>query len=650
MVALERAGIPVKRYVAYEIEENSIEVSKHNYPEIEHKGDVFKAEYTEGEFDILIGGSPCFVAGTLIRTIDGLKPIEDIKVGDKVLTHKNRFKTVTSVMNRVAPSTVVVKAENCGEIECTKEHPFYTKEMNRVHNQEMRRYERVLGEDFEWVSPEKFVKEVNASNSIKKHTYLTSVTDEIKEEVEYNGVDIDVNQFTTRHVNNLNLADKHIWYLIGRWLGDGWYSFKYKKNKKRLSGVRVCCGKHEVDEFEEKMKLTGLRYYKSEERTTYRFNIVNLELAMYLKRFGTGALNKHLASEVFYLPDDLAHAFLEGYFDADGSTKDYIHTFSTVSKELAYGIKYMVNKYFKTSCSIIKSESYNDVIEGRTVNVHDTYTGTFHSMRRKQAHYFVEDSYILAPYKSVTHLDEPKTVYNMSVEDDESYVANGLVVHNCTHWSIAKAGGNRETTSSGIGWELFMQYVRALKEAKPKYFLYENNESMSDAIKEEITKQLGVEPIMVDSADFSAQIRKRYYWTNITDAIDYIPSTAVFADIEYEHDYRVCDFSKHKATMRLNEDGTCVRWDASGKGYYSQQSRARSKDLKMNTVPHSGTDKNNIWLGGCQYRKLHPIEAERLQTLPDNYTSCISAVGKRIGMCGNGWTVDVIAKFFSYLK
>ena len=220
----------------------------------------------------------------------------------------------------------------------------------------------------------------------------------------------------------------------------------------------------------------------------------------------------------------------------------------------------------------------------------------------------------------------------------------------CQSWSQAKAGGNRETTAKGIGWELFMQYVRALREAKPKYFLYENNESMSDAIKEEITKQLGVEPIMVDSADFSAQIRKRYYWTNITDAIDYIPSTAVFADIEYEHDYRVCDFSKHKATMRLNEDGTCVRWDASGKGYYSQQSRARSKDLKMNTVPHSGTDKNNIWLGGCQYRKLHPIEAERLQTLPDNYTSCISAVGKRIGMCGNGWTVDVIAKFFSYLK
>ena len=59
MVALERAKIPVERYVAYEIDEDAIKVSEYNYPRIEHKGDVFKAQYTEGEFDLLIGGSPC---------------------------------------------------------------------------------------------------------------------------------------------------------------------------------------------------------------------------------------------------------------------------------------------------------------------------------------------------------------------------------------------------------------------------------------------------------------------------------------------------------------------------------------------------------------------------------------------------------------
>ena len=224
----------------------------------------------------------------------------------------------------------------------------------------------------------------------------------------------------------------------------------------------------------------------------------------------------------------------------------------------------------------------------------------------------------------------------------------------CTYWSIAKAGNNgekgeRETTASGLGWELFSQYVRALKEAKPKYFLYENNASMSKEIRECISKELGCEPIEIDSADFSAQHRHRLYWTNIPINMNYIPSTDVFSDIEFTHDYRVVDISKYKDTVRVNKGGSCWKWDTSGKGYYSQQSRARSKDIKMNTVPASGGDKNNIYLGNYTYRKLHPVEAERLQTLPDNYTSCIKSNVKRIGLCGNGWTVDVIAHILSFI-
>ena len=219
----------------------------------------------------------------------------------------------------------------------------------------------------------------------------------------------------------------------------------------------------------------------------------------------------------------------------------------------------------------------------------------------------------------------------------------------CTYWSIAKAGDNRETTSSGLGWELFMQYVRALREVKPKYFLYENNESMSDDIKNEITKQLGVEPIMIDSADFSAQIRKRYYWTNIPVELNYKKSDLVLNDILYEHDYNIRDFTKYKDTVKWNKENTICRYDSSGKGYYSQASRCRKTTIKSNTLTASGNDKNNIWLDDYKCRVLHPIEAERLQTLPDNYTSCLSSKVKRSEVCGNGWTVDVIAHIFSFL-
>ena len=82
----------------------------------------------------------------------------------------------------------------------------------------------------------------------------------------------------------------------------------------------------------------------------------------------------------------------------------------------------------------------------------------------------------------------------------------------CTFWSIAQSPDKRETTASGLGWELFSQYVRALNEAKPKYFLYENNKSMSKAIYKSISDTFGFEPILINSALVSAQNRNRYYW------------------------------------------------------------------------------------------------------------------------------------------
>ena len=81
----------------------------------------------------------------------------------------------------------------------------------------------------------------------------------------------------------------------------------------------------------------------------------------------------------------------------------------------------------------------------------------------------------------------------------------------CTYWSIAQTK-NRETVASGMGWELFSQYVRALHEAKPKYFIYENNKSMSKAIRDSIDRTFGFEAICINSALVSAQNRQRLYW------------------------------------------------------------------------------------------------------------------------------------------
>ena len=81
----------------------------------------------------------------------------------------------------------------------------------------------------------------------------------------------------------------------------------------------------------------------------------------------------------------------------------------------------------------------------------------------------------------------------------------------CTYWSIAQTK-NRETVASGMGWELFSQYVRALHDAKPKYFIYENNKSMSKAIRASIDETFGFEAVLINSALVSAQNRQRLYW------------------------------------------------------------------------------------------------------------------------------------------
>ena len=110
---------------------------------------------------------------------------------------------------------------------------------------------------------------------------------------------------------------------------------------------------------------------------------------------------------------------------------------------------------------------------------------------------------------------------DVTVADFTQYRGFDLLIGGspCTNWSCAKNHKAKEKKekfiNEGMGWELFKQYHRALQEAQPKYFLYENNYRISANIIEAITDMLGVEPVLIDSALVSAQRRKRLYWTNI---------------------------------------------------------------------------------------------------------------------------------------
>lgn len=222
----------------------------------------------------------------------------------------------------------------------------------------------------------------------------------------------------------------------------------------------------------------------------------------------------------------------------------------------------------------------------------------------------------------------------------------------CTYWSSARAKDTgRELTPDGIGGQLFMQYVRALKETSPKYFLYENNNSMSKAIKDFITKELGVEPIMINSSLVSAQVRRRLYWTNIPNITQPEDKEIKLIDILDKH---VDDkyYLSEKMKKYAMSSGT--------KTFYVKPEINLEKSRPLTTAPNkrSGTTTymtDDFVNGGSseRMRRLTPKEYERCQTIPEDYTRLTDHKfedSKRYKAVGNAWTVDVIVHILKNIK
>ena len=216
----------------------------------------------------------------------------------------------------------------------------------------------------------------------------------------------------------------------------------------------------------------------------------------------------------------------------------------------------------------------------------------------------------------------------------------------CTYWSIAQSSDKRETTSSGMGFELFMQYVRALRESGCRWFLYENNKSMSKDIKAEITKHLGVEPIMINSALVSAQSRERYYWTNIPGVKLPDDKHISLCDIFCTDDFKPYNggaLIREKPDLtekvdRMHMIGATNKQRSIGCRVYDLHGKAKT----LCSQAGGGGAKAGLYYVDGEVKNLRVSGAEKLQTLPVGYTKAVKPE-TGISLCGNGWTVDVIA-------
>lgn len=127
-IALKEMGITNYTYYASELDKYAIKTTQHNFPNTIQLGDVQKVKATDlPKIDLLIGGSPCFVAGTKILTTLGYKNIEDVRVGDKVLSHTGNWRQVLRTGLKENIETRIIKGQGNIGLETTDEHPFYTK-------------------------------------------------------------------------------------------------------------------------------------------------------------------------------------------------------------------------------------------------------------------------------------------------------------------------------------------------------------------------------------------------------------------------------------------------------------------------------------------------------------------------------------------
>ena len=275
--------------------------------------------------------------------------------------------------------------------------------------------------------------------------------------------------------------------------------------------------------------------------------------------------------------------------------------------------------------------------------------------------------------QSVTRYNFPNTIFlgDVTKVDFSKLKDIDIVIAGspCQDLSFAKGNGKG---LEGSRSSLFYKFVEAIEVCKPEYFLLENVK-MKQEWKDIISDLLGVQPIFINSADFSAQNRQRLYWTNIP-VYTWTPCNDKLQDIletgQVDRDKSHCldanyfkggnlksYFEKHRRQLVFNRCIQVGEADIKGRDILKRVYSPEGKAPTLTTCG-GGHREPKVYVPPLQWRKLTPIECERLQTVPDNYTSKGVRDGKevkisntqRYKMLGNGWTIDVIAHIFESLR
>ena len=444
--ALDRENIPYELVNFCEIDKFAVKsyCAIHGVTEDKNLGDISKvADEDIPDCDIVTYGFPCVTGDTLIATAGGYKQIKEIKEGEMVLTHANEYKKVERFIPQGKKEIWHINAMGTHGIDTTENHRYYARKKYRKGHLGIRTFTEPA-----WVE----------CKNLNNNYYLGTPVNNNNIPFEDSSIDLD-------------FTDDTLWYLAGRYLGDGW-TRERKDRATNVCGVVICCGKHKANDFEKKID-NKYHYTKSETRTTINYIFSSVAMAKLFSMMGHGAANKEIPPCFIDMPVQYLRKVMEGYFDSDGAKTQGLYKITTVSPKLVYSAAQAISKVYHRPVSVYTTKRPSTcVIEGRIVNQRDTYQLTFKPNANKQDEAFYEDGYIWFPIRSVTNTHEMKDVYDITVEAHHSFVANNCMAHNCQDVSIAgkQKGIVEGETRSGLLFEA----LRIIKTKKPKYAIAEN--------------------------------------------------------------------------------------------------------------------------------------------------------------------------------
>lgn len=399
--------------------------------------EILKDEYRNGEWyandirrvyagdipkaDCWCFGFPCFAKGTYILTEKGYIPIENVSVGDKVLTHKGRWRKVTATMRRDGARLWDVNGFGILPTRTTAEHPYYVTKPDQP--MEFKKVEQL---DDSW--------------------YSTMVLPDAESDGH----------------------SKEMWWIIGRYLADGWRV----ERKDRPSGGRIvfAISDDKRAEFEQRLREAKLHGTYTKERTCGKYHVCNNQLYEYLEKFGKYAHGKRIPREALCLPREKAKYFFDGYMSGDGRS-DREEATST-SAALILGMCIIAQRLGKSVPAVYYTRRDEKcVIQGRECRQRDTYTFRI-SSKSVKGHYRAR--YVCRELYQPTESDDFGTVYNISVEEDNSYVANGAIVHNCQDISVAGKQAGFQGNRSSLFFRVMYLIGQLKEEDKPTYLFIEN--------------------------------------------------------------------------------------------------------------------------------------------------------------------------------